>query len=238
MKGIFIILITWAISCGPDRNQYTGEVGPPVLPDRKLHAALVVVDGVYNTELIAPMDVFQHTVFHTGQGIYVSVVAPTRDTVVTFEGLRLIPDFSFADSLPPIDILVVPSARNSMSDDLNNQALISFVSERSRQALYTVSLCDGAFVLAQAGILHGMACTTFPADVAALAQRFPSLSVHREVSFVHDRHVITSVGGARSYDAALYLVELLYGRETAVKIGKGLVIDWDLASVNAYRTAR
>lgn len=238
MKFFSWLVVAWAISCGPDKNQYRGEVGPPILPDRKLHAAFVVVDGVYNTELIAPMDVFQHTVFHTAEGIAVSLVAPTRDTITTFEGLRLIPDFSLADSLPPIDILVVPSAKNSMGDDLNNQELISFVREHSRHAMYTLSLCDGAFVLAQAGLLQGMACTTFPADTDALEQRFPSLSVHREVSFVHDRHMITSAGGARSYEAALYLVELLYGREVAVKIGKGLVIDWDLASVKTYRTAR
>jgi transcriptional regulator GlxA family with amidase domain len=53
------------------------------------------------------------------------------------------------------------------------------------------------------------------------------LQVHENVSFVHDRVAITSAGGAKSYDAALYLSELLYGKTVAIAIGKGLVIDWE-----------
>ena len=50
--------------------------------------------------------------------------------------------------------------------------------------------------------------------------------MRRGVSFVHDGPVLTSVGGARSYDAALYLVDHLYGEEVAKKVGQGLVLPW------------
>jgi transcriptional regulator GlxA family with amidase domain len=59
--------------------------------------------------------------------------------------------------------------------------------------------------------------------------------VHEGVSFVHDRKMITSAGGAKSYDPALYLVELLYGKKAADGIGKGLVIDWDLTMIKHVR---
>jgi transcriptional regulator GlxA family with amidase domain len=55
--------------------------------------------------------------------------------------------------------------------------------------------------------------------------------VHFEASFVVDGKYITSVGGAASYEPALYLVERLYSREYAVRTAKGLVIDWDLRKV-------
>ena len=60
---------------------------------------------------------------------------------------------------------------------------------------------------------------------------FPDLTVHEGVSFVHDDNLITSVGGAKSFDPALYLVELLYGNKTARGIAFGLVIDWDLKNI-------
>jgi len=47
--------------------------------------------------------------------------------------------------------------------------------------------------------------------------------------------MITAAGGAKSYDPALYLVELLYGKQVAIGIGKGLVIDWDLEQVKHLR---
>jgi transcriptional regulator GlxA family with amidase domain len=57
------------------------------------------------------------------------------------------------------------------------------------------------------------------------------VDVRDGVSFVHDGRAITSVGGAPSFDAALYLCEVLYGAEVARRIAGGLVIDWDLDRV-------
>ena len=213
------------------------EESVPVMPPAQLNAAFLVVDGVYNSELIAPMDVLHHTIFHSDKGIKVFTVAPVRDTITTFEGLKIIPDFSYStDSLPRIDILVVPSAKNSMGSDLENKELIAFVKKTGKEASYIMSLCDGAFVLATAGLLDTYECTTFPGDVEKFRLAFPQLKVHEGISFVHDRKAITSAGGAKSYDPALYLVELLYGKPAAEGIGKGLVIDWKLSEVKSVRT--
>ena len=213
------------------------EESVPVMPPAQLNAAFLIVDGVYNSELIAPMDVLHHTIFHSDKGIKVFTVAPVRDTITTFEGLKIIPDFSYStDSLPRIDILVVPSAKNSMGSDLENKELIAFVKKTGKEASYIMSLCDGAFVLATAGLLDTYECTTFPGDIEKFKMAFPQLKVHEGISFVHDRKAITSAGGAKSYDPALYLVELLYGKPAAQGIGKGLVIDWKLSEVKSVRT--
>lgn len=228
------LLLGWVASC--ETSKTNSDAGPPVMPDRTLNAAFLMVDGVYNSELMAPMDVLQHTIFHTENGIKVFTVAPTRDTITSFEGLRFIPDFSFvSDSLPAIDILIVPSAEHSMTTDLENKELIGFVETTGRKAFYVISLCDGAFVLAKAGLLDTYHCTTFPGDIPKFREAFPQLTVHEDVSFIHHGRMITSAGGAKSYDPALYLVELLYGKKAAEGIGKGLVIDWDLGAIKHTR---
>jgi transcriptional regulator GlxA family with amidase domain len=91
-------------------------------------------------------------------------------------------------------------------------------------------LCDGAFVLAAAGLLEGRECTTFPGDQDSFAERFPGLELQRGVSFVHDGPALTSEGGAKSYDVAMYLVDHLYGEEVARRVGRGLIIDWPPAA--------
>ena len=210
----------------------SSELNVPVMPVQQLNAAFLVVDGVYNSELVAPMDVLHHTVFHHDKGIRVFTIAQERDTVTTFEGLRLIPDYAFrTDSLPTIDILVVPSAKHSMDSDLENSVLIDFVKRTGKNSSYIMSLCDGAFVLAKAGLLDTYECTTFPGDIERFRKTFPQLTVHENVSFVHDGKTITSAGGAKSYDPALYLVELLYGKNAAGGIAKGLVLEWDVHQV-------
>ena len=185
----------------------------PILPKKIFNVAFLIVNGVYNSELVAPMDILHHTVFHTDKGMKVFTIAPTLDPITTFEQLRILPDYSYLnDSLPTIDVLVVPSAEHSMDTDLEDRALINFVKTTGENAHYVISLCDGAFVLAKAGLLDGLESTTFPSDISKYREMYPQLKVHEDVSFVHDGKVITSAGGAKSYDPALYLSELLYGK--------------------------
>ena len=227
MRSLLPSLALLAGCAGPAVHGSMPEVPRP---ERELTVGFVVVDGVYNTELTAPMDILHHTVFHAEHGMRVFTVAPSLEPVASFEGLRIVPDHAFEDA-PPIDVLVVPSAEHSMDTDLENPGLIDFVRSRGERARYVMSLCDGAFVLAEAGLLDGLEVTTFPADRERLAERFGELSVHFDASFVHHGRAITSVGGARSFEPALYLAELLYGKPAADGMARGMVIDWDLARV-------
>jgi len=82
--------------------------------------------------------------------------------------------------------------------------------------------------LAKAGVLEGRVSTTFPSDIDKMKKMFPSLDIRKEVLFVHDDKYITSAGGAKSFEAALYLCKYLYGSEIAISLAKGLVIEWKL----------
>lgn len=199
----------------------TTETGPP------LNVGFLTLEGVYNSELMAPWDIFHHTVFHTQPGMRVFTVGREAGTVTTFEGMRIDVEYALDDA-PRIDVLVVPSAEHSMDTDLDDTRLIDWVRTRGRDAKYVLSVCDGAFVLAAAGLLDDRLCTTFPGDVRAFRLRYPGLTVVEGVSFVADRNAITGAGGALSYEPALYLVETIYGEKVAHGVGRGMALDWDL----------
>ena len=203
---------------------------PTVNPTKKLKAGFLAINGVYNSELMAPYDILQHSIFHTELGIETFIVSPTKEPIVSFEGITITPHYSFEDC-PEVDILIVPSAEHNMDTDLEDETLINFVKSKGEKAQYVMSLCDGAFVLAKAGLLADVKCTTFPSDVAKLRKTFPELDVYENISFVHDGKAITSAGGAKSYDPALYLTELLYGKKVAKGVAGGLVIDWKLNEI-------
>lgn len=205
-----------------------------VHPESELMVGLLVLDSVYNSELMAPYDIFHHTIFHADPAMRVFTVARDTSVLTTFEGLRILPDYSL-ETAPKIDVLVVPSALHNMDSDLEDDRVIGWVRDRGNKARYIMSLCDGAFILARAGLLDGLNATTFPGDIDPFEDMFPNIKVHRDVSFVHDGKAITSAGGAKSYDPAMYLVELLYGKKAADGIAKGMVIDWDLSKVKHWR---
>jgi len=96
-----------------------------------------------------------------------------------------------------------------LDTDLEDEAMINFVKQTAATAQFVTSHCDGAFVLAKAGLLDGVESTTFPGDLDKYEAMFPQLKVHRDVLFVHDGKYISSAGGAKSFEASLYLCEYL-----------------------------
>ncbi|KAB7531373.1 glutamine amidotransferase [Flagellimonas olearia] len=205
----------------------------PILKPNRYNVGFLIMDGVYNTEFTAPYDIFQHTQFRKGiKAMNTFSVANTLEPITSFEGIRILPDFDYTqDSIPKIDILVVPSAEHHLDTDLQDTTMLNFVRKVSKEALFVTSHCDGAFVLAKSGILDNVASTTFPSDIEKYRAMFPHLKVKDSVLFVHDGKFITSTGGAKSFEAALYLCEHLYGKEITESIAGGLVIDWKLDSV-------
>ncbi|MGW0194171.1 GlxA family transcriptional regulator [Nonomuraea sp. NPDC003201] len=77
------------------------------------------------------------------------------------------------------------------------------------------SLCTGAFVLAQAGLLDGRRATTHWGLAGDLAARFPSVDVRPDVLFVEDDGIFTSAGAAAAIDLCLHLIRLDYGAAVA-----------------------
>ncbi len=231
---ILVFLVSFAACQQPKEHTESAKNSDPVeLVEGRYNVGILIMDGVYNTELTAPMDIFQHTIFREGiKSMNVFLIAENLEVVTSFEGMRILPDYSYLNpNHPSIDILVVPSAEHHLDSDLENKEMIDWVAKTGSEAQFVTSHCDGAFVLAKAGLLDKVASTTFPSDIPKYRKMFPHLDVRDDVMFVHDKKFITSAGGARSFDGALYLCEFLYGKKIAQRLAGGLVIDWQLENV-------
>lgn len=242
MKKLIFLLLAISISCNTsnEKKSIIEEIPAsaemkqfPKLEPNRYNVAFLIMEGTYNTELTAPFDIFQHTIFRDSiKAMNVFTVANTDKTITTFEGMRILPDFNYlTDDLPQIDILVVPSAEHHLDSDLEDEAMINFVQQVDKEAQFITSHCDGAFVLAKAGLLNNSVSTTFPSDIDKMREMFPNLDIRKEVLFVHDGKYLTSAGGAKSFEAALYLCEYLYGKDIARSLAGGLVIDWNVDDV-------
>ena len=235
---IFSVLAFFLIGCQNKEEPSVVKcerVFPTVIPNR-YNVGFLIMDGVYNTEFTAPFDIFQHTQYRKNiKAMNTFTMAKTLAPITSFEGIRILPDYDYTkDELPTIDILVIPSAAHHLDTDLRDTVMLNFVKKVDREAIFMTSHCDGAFVLAKAGLLDSVASTTFPSDIATYRKMFPHLVVKDSVLFVHDDKYITSAGGAKSFEAALYLTEVLYGKEIAKSLAKGLVIDWDVVNVPSF----
>ena len=224
MNKLILLIFVILVSCHQNHNASVD------LNNDSYKVGFLITDGVYNTELTAPYDIFHHTKFRSGvKPMEVFTVSNQSLPITSFEGLKITPDYNFnIDKIPNIDILVIPSAEHHLDGDLENNELLNWIRNTALKANFVTSHCDGAFMLAKAGLLENIVSTTFPSDIPLYKEMFPHLDVRDSVLFVHDGKYITSAGGAKSFEAALYLTEHLYGDSISRELAKGLVIDWNL----------
>jgi transcriptional regulator GlxA family with amidase domain len=193
---------------------------------------MVLFDQVQSLDVTGPLEVF--TGANTWQASRGGVPAYDIRTaslggrpVRTSSGLRLTPDGDLRDQQVPRrgqlspDLLIVPGGEGSRRAD---PELTAWLRAHGGQAGRLVSVCTGAFLLAEAGLLAGRRVTTHWAYCGALAARYPEVTVEPDPIFVRDGNVATSAGVTAGIDLALALVEDDLGREAALDIARHLVV--------------
>ena len=120
-----------------------------------------------------------------------------------------------------IDTLIIPGGY-SMEAAINSPELIKWIQKTSRRARRVVSICTGAFLLGEAGLLKGRRVTTHWRFVEALATRYPDVVVEPDSIFTSDDNLYTSAGITSGMDLALQLVAEDWGAERALLIAR----DW------------
>ncbi len=103
-------------------------------------------------------------------------------------------------------------------------ALAAVLGRAHARGSRVVSLCTGAFALAEAGLLDGRRATTHWAECAELARRYPRVRVDPGVLFVDEGSVLTSAGSAAGIDLCLHVVREDYGTEIATQLARQLVV--------------
>lgn len=147
----------------------------------------------------------------------------TNDPVRARAGLSVYPDHRF-ESHPGIDVLIVPGG--IVSQELATPEVSEWIAACSLTTKITASICTGAFLLAQAGLLSGKSATTHWEDIEDLRTMFPSLTVLTNKRWVDEGAIVTSAGISSGIDMSLHLVERLVSRELAVATARQLEFDW------------
>jgi transcriptional regulator GlxA family with amidase domain len=139
----------------------------------------------------------------------VRLVAETIDPVVATGGLRVIPDATLA-TCPPLDSLVVPGGWGTRAA-MSNQRVLKWIAERASGIETLTSVCTGAMLLGQIGLLDGRRATTHWRSLEWMRQSFPSVTVEDKLHVVEDGDVLTSAGISAGIDMALRVVARYFG---------------------------
>lgn len=192
--------------------------------------ALLVDDGLSPFEFSVACEVFGYDRSHLGAPWYeLSLCAPRRGLVATQVGFS-IEVTGGLDQLVSAHTVIVPpivspgGAAGGAAGDAAGGDVLAALTEAHRRGARVASLCTGAFLLAEAGLLDGRRATTHWSSADRLAREHPLVEVDPRVLYIDDGDILTSAGSAASIDLCLHIVRSDYGAEIANAVARTLVV--------------
>ncbi len=173
----------------------------------KLKVGIVLFEGFEELDVVGPFETLTKVNWVKEGAVEVFTVAEKAGIIKAYNGLKVVADHDF-ESCPPLDIMVVPGGRGRLKE-MHNPRLLDFLREKATGCQWVTSVCTGAFILAEAGILKGKMATTHWYSMDELRGRGDVIV--REERVVRDGKVITSAGVSAGIDMALDLAETIFG---------------------------
>lgn len=193
-------------------------------PSKLRRVAILAFPDVQILDVTGPSEVFAIADrIHSGGAYSIELLAPHPGELRSSGSLRLIADAAIEDAAQPIDTLLVAGGLGVRAA-LADRRLIEWLAGAAGRCRRVASICTGAFLLAEAGLLDGRRATTHWTACRRLAGAHPSIEVELDSIYVRDRNLYTSAGVTAGIDLALALVEEDLGSETALQIARMLVL--------------
>ncbi len=192
--------------------------------------AMVIYPGAQCLDITGPLEVFslanrqlREDGRRTDDVYNIELLAEEAGPVCMSSGIKLTADQSYREAGDIDTLLVCGGMGQSCLRQQASNPLIGWLRERSCKVRRLGSICNGALILASAGLLDGKRATTHWLDLAEL-QGFRKVEVEPDAIYVRDGHVYSSAGITAGIDLALALVEEDFGRQLALKIARRLVL--------------
>ncbi|UPR29882.1 DJ-1/PfpI family protein [Vibrio crassostreae] len=170
-----------------------------------------------------PFEVFSTAKRLGAEDLNVFLISEYAGPVIARGGFKVLADYSL-NNHPKIDLLMVVGGVHT--DEINKLNVLDWLASVSGSASQVVSVCTGAFLLAQTGLLKGLEVTTHWEDISDLASQFPDLDVVSDKRWVTSGKFTTSGGISAGIDMSLHLVSVHSGLLFAKKVARQMEYSW------------
>jgi putative intracellular protease/amidase/YHS domain-containing protein len=183
-----------------------------------LPVALVLGKNAVVLDFAGPLEVFAGASTKDGKPLFAPyVVAASKVPVTVGSGMKVLPDHDFK-SAPQPKLIVIPAMDFSQKDT----QMFDWIRTASKRTDVTMSVCDGAFVLAKTGLLDGKSATCHHGGFFSFAANYPQVHLKRGARFVEEGNLASAGGISSGIDLALRVVERYVGHELAVEVADGM----------------
>lgn len=190
---------------------------------RNMNIGIYIYDNAEVLDFSGPFEVLSTAKRLEDNNWNIFLVAEECRIIQARGGFPVQPHFTF-DSHPDIDILIVVGGVHT--EEVKNSNVVSWVSQVASKSQRVLSVCTGAFILAEANLLNGLTVTTHWEDIADLKADYPALNVVTDRRWVSDGKYITSGGISAGIDMSLHLVTELANLDLAESTANQMEYQW------------
>jgi transcriptional regulator GlxA family with amidase domain len=177
-----------------------------------INVAILVYDGVYVLDFTGPLEVFYDSYSKDGNHLFNVYTVSTKEELKAHSGLKVISDYNI-NNCPRPDIFIVPGGDLELLKD--QPELKKWMINTAKDSKTLMSVCTGAFILADAGLLDNFNITTWHGALDNLKKMVPTANVIKGVRYTDNGKVVTTAGVSAGIDGSLFVVSKYYGKEAA-----------------------
>jgi putative intracellular protease/amidase len=180
----------------------------------------IFYEGFELLDVYGPLEMFGSV----GPELRIVTVAQKAGPVASTQGPKTLAQYGF-DNCPALDLILLPGGVGTLAE-LQNQAMLEFLRQRSAVAQVTMSVCSGSAILAKAGLLDSRRATSNKQFFSLATAQSQNVKWVEQARWVEDGNMVTSSGVSAGIDMALAVIARLYGQDRAEQIAAWTEYEW------------
>jgi transcriptional regulator GlxA family with amidase domain len=190
---------------------------------------ILIFDDVEVLDFCGPFEVFSIARSNSENSdenrLFTVVTIAEEDRIINCRGGLLVKPHMTIENHPHLDVLVIPGGQGTRRER-HNQRLLDWIAQQDQYTNFMTSVCTGAFLLAESGLLDHHRATTHWGSIEWMREMYPNVEMVADERVIDEGHIITSAGVSAGIDMSLHVVSRLYGTAVAVWTARQMEYSW------------
>jgi transcriptional regulator GlxA family with amidase domain len=201
--------------------------------EQQLNIGIYLYENAEVLDFAGPFEVFStaERLNHKNRRLNVFLIGETDLAIKARGGFCVTPEYNIYTH-PKLDLLIVVGGVHT--EEIQKPHIIKWLQQQKHKVPIIASVCTGAFLLAEAGILNNYQATTHWSDIAEFRENYPDIPIIDNVRWVNNQNVITSGGISAGIDMSLHLVSKLCSQQLALSTAKQMEFQWTNTGINCF----
>lgn len=193
-----------------------------------MKVGIFIFNEVEILDFTGPFEVFSLAKKDNEKLFQVVTIGETGEIISARNGLKVLPTANFNDELN-LDILIIPGGYGAEEIEIKNKVVIDWINEQQNKVKIVASVCTGALLLAECGILDNKSATTHWMDLDRLEREYPKINVIRNTKFVDEGNILTSGGISAGINMSFHIIKTLFDADIAEETAKRMEYDIEIS---------